>query len=63
MSKVFISYIITQLLLLNWDLGVHLVFLIPSGFQSLWIQPLISKVREIVFIIICNLEGLIGYQF
>ena len=46
--------------ILSW---VPLGFLMPSGFQSLWIQPLISKVRDIVLIIIFTLEVLKGCQF
>ena len=61
-SKVLISLLMRPLFLLDWNLGFPMRFLVPSGFHSWWIQPLISKVREIVLIIICTLEGLKGVQ-
>ena len=63
MSKVLLSCIMRPLFHLNWYIGVPLGFLMPSGFQSLWLQPLIRKVREMVLVIICTLEGLKGDQF
>ena len=45
------------LFLLNWDLGVSLGFLMPSGFQIFWIQPIIIKFRDIILIIIYTLGG------
>ena len=52
-----------SLFLLNWDLGVPLRFLLPSGFQSFWIAALTIKVSNIFLIIICTLEVLKGDQF
>ena len=60
--KVLLSWIIRPLFLLNCYLGVPLGFLMPSSFQRYWLQPLISKVWDISFIIICNLEVLKGDQ-
>ena len=53
----------SSLFFLSWDLGAPLGFLINSGFQIFWLQPLISKVSDIVLIIICTLEGLKDDQF
>ena len=36
---------------------------VPSGFQRFWLQPLISKFRDILLIIIYTLEGLKSDQF
>ena len=58
MSQVFLSCIMRTLFLLNWYLGLYQGFLMPSRFQSCWLQPLVFKVRDIVPIIICTLEGL-----
>ena len=63
MPKVFFSCLMKPLFLLNWVLGVPLCLLVPSGFQIFCLQPLISKVRYIVIIIICTLEGLKCGQF
>ena len=62
MSKVFPSGLTMSLLLLNWYLGVPLLFLMPSGFQSFWTQPIIIKVSDIGIITISTLEVLKGDQ-
>ena len=63
MSKVFLSWIMRPILILNWYLGVPLCFLITSDLQIFWLQSLTRKVRNIVLIIICTLEVFKGDQF
>ena len=62
MFKLFLSWIMKTLFLLAWDIWVPLGLLISSGSQSCWIQPLISKVRAILLIIICDIEVVKGNQ-
>ena len=62
MYKVLLYWIIRPLFLLNWYHGVSLGFLMTFEFQICSLQPFISKVRDIVLIIICTIEGLKCYQ-
>ena len=62
MSKVLLYLIMRPIFLLNWDLGVPLVFLMPSVLQSFWLQKIIIDVRDIVLIIVCTLEVFKGGQ-
>ena len=48
---------------MNWDIGVTLGLLILSGFQSYFLQPLTSNVRDILLIIICTLRVFKGDKF